>query len=116
MRIFVNRDCQRWKPSVERHTNLPPRNRTPRPGMVDQQDMTRTLAAAGLRDEDGAIRAEFIEQVSGAIESGNAAILRALAADLHEADVGDLIEALDHDLRPRLVELMGREFDFTALT
>ena len=33
-----------------------------------------------------------------------------------EADVGDLIEALDPELRPRLVELMGHDFDFTALT
>ena len=35
---------------------------------------------------------------------------------MHEADTGDLIEALDPELRPRFVELMGREFDFTALT
>jgi magnesium transporter len=35
---------------------------------------------------------------------------------LHEADTGDLIEALDADLRPRFVELMGGDFDFTALT
>src|SRR4029079_15487650 len=36
--------------------------------------------------------------------------------ELHEADTGDLIEALDHDLRPRLIALLGRDFDFTALT
>jgi magnesium transporter len=36
--------------------------------------------------------------------------------DLHQADLGDLIEALDPERRPRLVELMGHEFDFTALT
>jgi magnesium transporter len=69
-----------------------------------------------LRDEDGAIRPEFIERVGGAIERNDQAALRALAGDLHEADTGDLIEALEHDLRPRFVELMGREFDFTALT
>ncbi len=39
-----------------------------------------------------------------------------MAGDLHEADTGDLIEALDPELRPKFVELMGREFDFTALT
>jgi magnesium transporter len=36
--------------------------------------------------------------------------------ELHESDVGDLIEALDGDLRPELIELMGADFDFTALT
>src|ERR1700741_2912316 len=79
--------------------------------------MTETKAVAnGLRDDDGAIRGEFVEQVHSAIEGGNALLLRALAGDLHESDTGDLIEALDAELRPRFVELMGQEFDFTALT
>ena len=62
------------------------------------------------------MRSDFVEQVSKAIELNDAAALRALAGDLHESDTGDLIDALDHDLRPRFVELLGREFDFTALT
>ena len=87
-----------------------------RPGMLEQKDMTATGTAALLRDEEGAIRAEFLEQVSGAIGRNDAAALRALAGDLHEADTGDLIEALDPEQRAPFVELMGREFDFTALT
>jgi magnesium transporter len=84
--------------------------------MLDTKDTTDALDRAALRDEDGAIRPEFVERVSAAIERSDAAALRDLAGDLHEADTGDLIEALDHDLRPRFVELMGRAFDFTALT
>ena len=42
--------------------------------------------------------------------------VRALTEDLHEADVGDLLEALEPEDRPRLIELLGRDFDFTALT
>src|SRR5215510_232741 len=84
--------------------------------MLDQQDRSTTDAAAGLRDEDGAIRPEFLEKVGEAIAAGKAAALHELAGELHEADTGDLIEALDPELRPRFVELMGREFDFTALT
>ena len=42
--------------------------------------------------------------------------MQALVGELHEADTGDLIEALDGELRPRFVELLGREFDFAALT
>jgi magnesium transporter len=83
--------------------------------MVDQADMTGANAAA-FRDDDGAIRPEFIEQVREAIERGDAPVLQALVSELHESDTGDLIEALDAELRPRFVELMGREFDFTALT
>jgi magnesium transporter len=85
-------------------------------GMVEQADMTRAQPAAVLRDDDGAIRAEFLDRVREAIERGDAPALRALVGDLHESDTGDLIEALDVELRPRFVELMGREFDFTALT
>ena len=47
---------------------------------------------------------------------GDSAALRELVGELHEADVGDLIEALDPELRPRLVALMGHDFDFSALT
>ncbi len=46
----------------------------------------------------------------------DAGLLRALAGELHESDVGDLIEALDPELRPKLIELLGEDFDFTALT
>src|ERR1051325_6887235 len=89
---------------------------TARPGMVDQADMTGTVAAAAFRDDDGAIRAEFLDSVREAIERGDATALQALVGELHEADTGDLIEALDAELRPRFVELLGRTFDFTALT
>ena len=87
--------------------------------MVDERDMTATddeRATPALRDEDGAVRPEFVAMVSEAVQGRDAGLLRALAGDLHEADTGDLLEALDADLRPQLIELMGKDFDFTALT
>jgi magnesium transporter len=69
-----------------------------------------------LRDEEGAVRADFVERVAQAIAADDSAAMRALIADLHQADVGDLIEALGEELRPRLVKLMGQDFDFSALT
>ena len=83
--------------------------------MVEQADTT-PAAVAPLRDEDGAISADFLERVHNAIDGGNAALLKALVGGLHEADTGDLIEALDGEARPRFIELMGGAFDFTALT
>ena len=69
-----------------------------------------------LRDEAGGIRAEFVERVAEAIAAGDVDTLRALVGELHEADLGALIEALAPDERPRLVELLGLDFDFSALT
>ena len=84
--------------------------------MLDEKDMTVTPAPVALRDEDGSVRQDYVERVARAIEAADAAALPDLVGELHEADLGDLIEALDPDLRPRLVELMGHDFDFTALT
>ncbi len=84
--------------------------------MLDEKDMTVTPAPIALRGEDGAVREDYVERVAQAIEAADAGSLRELVGELHEADVGDLIEALDPELRPRLVELMGHDFDFTALT
>src|SRR3954464_9331508 len=83
--------------------------------MIEEKDMI-AAAPVALRDEDGAVREDYVERVAQAIADGDSAALRELVGDLHEADVGDLIEALDPDLRPRLVALMGHDFDFSALT
>jgi magnesium transporter len=62
------------------------------------------------------VRADYVERVAQAIERADSAALRELVGDLHESDAGDLIEALDPELRPRLIKLMGHDFDFSALT
>jgi magnesium transporter len=69
-----------------------------------------------LRDDDGAIRADFVEQVALAIDAADVPALRSLVGDLHESDLGALLVALEPEQRPRLVELLGIDFDFTALT
>lgn len=87
--------------------------------MVDDKNIAATAThgdAPPLRDADGAIRPEYVEMVTEAIAGRDASLLRALLHDLHESDVGDLIEALDPERRPELIELMGEDFDFTALT
>jgi magnesium transporter len=84
--------------------------------MLEEKDVTAAASADALRDEDGAVRADFVERVAQAIATENSATLRELIGELHQADVGDLIEALDPELRPRLVKLMGHDFDFSALT
>jgi magnesium transporter len=76
------------------------------PGVIDPLPM---------RDENGEIRHEFVADIARAIHADNTPLLRAIVAELHEADLGDLIAALDADDRVRLVELTGTDFDFSAL-
>src|SRR5450759_4191318 len=68
-----------------------------------------------MRDEHGEIRNEFVEEIARAIRAADTPILRAVVAELHEADLGDLIAALEPDDRVSLVELTGTDFDFSAL-
>ena len=73
------------------------------------------LNRSPMRDDSGDIRREFIEEISHAILAEDTGVLRAVVAELHEADLGDLIGALPPDDRVRLVELTGTDFDFSAL-
>jgi len=84
--------------------------------MLEEKDAAAPAPAVAMRDEDGALRAEFVEHVAQAIGEDDSTALRGLVGDLHAADLGDVIEALEPELRPSLVMLLGRDFDFLALT
>src|SRR5499426_3806446 len=84
--------------------------------MLDQDQTEATEIAQLPRNKDGSIRKTFVKGVARRLEAGDAGGLRVLVGDLHESDMGALIEALPAEQRPRLVELLGIDFDFTALT
>jgi magnesium transporter len=86
--------------------------------MLESKDMTEAAQdrADVIRDDSGTIRTEFLERVAAAIEQNDGTELRALTGELHNADLGDLIEGLEPEQRPRLIELLGPDFDFAALT
>src|ERR1700681_1833204 len=87
--------------------------------MADDVDVAHSADAppvrVPMRDENGEIRSEFVEAISHAIHDANTSSLRAIVAELHEADLGDLIAALEPEDRVSLVELTGADFDFSAL-
>ncbi len=80
-------------------------------------DHEETAAAAqNFRDETGEPSVDFVESVARAIAEVDSERVHELVETLHEADLGALLELLDHEDRSRLVTLMGRDFDFAALT
>jgi magnesium transporter len=88
--------------------------------MTEEVDVAQPADASVLdrvpmRDENGEIRHEFVEEITRGIHEANTALLRAIVAELHEADLGDLIAALEPDDRVKLVELTGADFHFSAL-
>src|ERR1700753_2806545 len=88
--------------------------------MVEQMDAAQNAESSFLerfpmRDEDGHIRPECLEEIARCIHAKEAPLLREVVAELHEADIGDLIEALEPDDRVSLVELTGADFHFSAL-
>ena len=77
--------------------------------------MAESAAIEDIRDEDGLLRPEFVATIRAAIAASDGAAARRLTDDLHEADLADLIMALNSDERIRLIELLGRDFDVEAL-
>jgi magnesium transporter len=68
-----------------------------------------------LRDEEGDVQSDFLHAVSSALEEGDAARVRALTLDLHEADLADLIQLLRPEERAALIDTLGDDFKAAAL-
>jgi magnesium transporter len=88
--------------------------------MAEDVDAAQSADLAALdrfpmREPDGEVSREFVEQIARAIAAADTPLLREIVAELHEADLGDLIEALEPDDRVKLVEMTGADFDFSAL-
>ncbi|MGI9386777.1 MAG: magnesium transporter [Methyloligellaceae bacterium] len=77
--------------------------------------MQETAEQTQLRDDDGTFQPDFVRAVESLIESQDQAALRTLIRDLHEGDVADLVEFLRPELRFRLIETLGEDFDSNVL-
>ncbi|MBS9720287.1 magnesium transporter [Tianweitania sp. BSSL-BM11] len=80
------------------------------------KDQRNASDEADIYGEDGAIRSSFLQTISDALERRDPAALKREIEDLHQSEMGDLIEALQPDQRSELVTLLGSDFDFAALT
>jgi magnesium transporter len=90
---------------------------------IDEEPAAGTEAVEALETpeddvytEDGALRPEFVERVVAAIEAGDREALVAEVDELHESELGDLLESIIQEHRRQLVLLLGDDFDFSALT
>lgn len=68
------------------------------------------------RAESGALNPRFVALVSTAVADKDVPTVRGLVSDLHESDLGDVMQALSQESREVLVDLLGEAFDWNALT
>lgn len=66
--------------------------------------------------EDGAVRSSYLARVGAAIADRDVLFLRSHVGKLHQSELGHVLEALQSEQRAALIELLGDEFDFAALT
>ena len=71
---------------------------------------------ADIYNDEGVIRPSYVAHIGAAIADRDILILKQDVANLHQSELGDLLEALIPDQRRALVALLGSDFDFTALT
>ncbi|NKJ05715.1 magnesium transporter [Rhizobium sp. SG741] len=74
------------------------------------------ISDADIYDEHGAVRSDFLTEISDAIDRSDRSVIERHVVRLHESELGDLLEALPPPERLTLVRLLGDEFDMTALT
>lgn len=77
---------------------------------------TATTAAEETRlDEDDRLRPEYVDEVLGKLEAGDAEGVRALVEPLHPADIADLFELVDREERRALAAALADLLDGDVL-
>jgi magnesium transporter len=69
-----------------------------------------------IRDDEGALLPDFVRAIELALEEGKLEDVQALASDVHDADLADLIEHLRGDQRGQLIEALGEDFNAGTLS
>jgi len=69
-----------------------------------------------VRDGEGALLSGYVHEVQAALEAEDPTWIKALTANLHEADLADLIELLKADQRAQLIDTLGPDFSPETLS
>jgi magnesium transporter len=91
-------------------------DRQPEDDVLDPQTAAESANPSAIYDADGGFDAGYLHSVTEAIAAEDAEHLKRHVVDLHESELGDLLEHLSPDDRQSLVRLMGADFDYAALT
>lgn len=76
-------------------------------GAEDDFAQNAATPAENNFDEDDRLRAEFVDQVVEAVENGDSDAAHKLVESLHSADIADLFELVESDMRPPLAAMLA---------
>ena len=82
----------------------------------DMEEASGAVVPAVIYDDDGYVQASYLAHIGAAIADRDTLTLKRDVGELHESELGDLLEALSVEQRRALVHLLGADFDFAALT
>lgn len=74
------------------------------------------MDTSAFRDAEDRITPLWLERLRAFLSAKRAEDVALVMEPLHTSDVGDVLEMLDHDERVALVQLLGDQFDYSALT
>lgn len=77
--------------------------------MTDPREQAPTDAASA--QEEYGLNPELVKSISDALEQDDGAAAKLQIDPLHAADIADLIDVMDPELRPRLVDIIRENFD-----
>ena len=78
--------------------------------------LSENAQSPSIYDENNTVLPAYLAHIGAAIADRDTLTLRSDVTGLHETELADLLEALQPDQRNALVQLLGKEFDFSALT
>ena len=92
------------------------RNDPTKNSAVDGAPADEALPTRTVLDEDHTVQRAFLDSLNSALAGGAREEVRALTDQLYVSEIADVLAVLEEDKRPRLIEMIGEEFDFAALT
>ncbi|GAB5511886.1 MAG: magnesium transporter [Hyphomicrobiales bacterium] len=69
-----------------------------------------------IRSDDNHFERSFVRSVKKALAAGKAKKLQGLTDQLYVSELAELLAILEEEERPKLIEMIGETFDFSALT
>ena len=92
-----------------------PSNEASAPAAEPVEGAPRDDPRSAIYEEDGTLRPAFMAGIESAVEAADTDGLQLVVEQLHQSELGDVLEALPDEKRQPFVDLIGSAFDYGSL-